>query len=57
MSVTAVIGVVWIGAPLANVLPTDTLRKMFGVLVIITGIRMLGLHTVVYNLFTGGPGS
>ncbi len=57
MSVTAVIGVVWIGAPLANVLPTDTLRKMFGVLVIITGIRMLGLHTVVYNLFAGGSGS
>lgn len=57
MSLTAVIGVVWIGAPLANVLPTDTLRKMFGVLVIITGIRMLGLHTVVYNLFARGAGS
>lgn len=56
MSVTAIVGVVWIGAPLANVLPTDTLRQLFGVLAVVVGIRMIGLHTLVYNWVTGGPG-
>ncbi len=54
MSLTAILGVVWLGAPLANSLPTETLRKLFGVLAIIVGIRMMGWHTVITALFAGG---
>jgi uncharacterized membrane protein YfcA len=57
MALGAIIGVVWLGAPLANALPTHTLRSIFGVLVIITGVRMLGWHTFIIGLFTrGGAG-
>ncbi len=54
MSLTAIVGVVWLGAPLANSLATETLRKLFGVLAIIVGIRMLGWHAVIISLFSGG---
>jgi len=54
MSLTAIVGVVWLGAPLANSLPTEVLRKLFGALAIIVGIRMLGWHAVIISLFSGG---
>ncbi len=56
LSLTAVAGVVWLGAPLANVLPTETLRHVFGIMTIIIGIRMLGWHMVLYNLCAGKGG-
>lgn len=52
MMVGAIVGSVWLGAPLANSLPKETLRAVFGIMMIIVGIRMVGLHTVLYNLFT-----
>ena len=55
MSVTAVIGVVWLGAPLANALPTLTLRYVFATVLLIIGVMMMGWHTAVYHLFMGGP--
>ncbi len=55
MSVTAVIGVVWLGAPLANALPTITLRYVFATVMLAIGIVMMGWHTAVYHLFMGGP--
>lgn len=54
MALGAVIGVVWLGAPLANALPTQTLRAIFGVMVIIVGVRMLGWHMFIVNLFNRG---
>ncbi|MFP3904567.1 MAG: TSUP family transporter [Armatimonadota bacterium] len=51
MMLGAVIGSVWLGAPLANSLPKDTLRALFGILLIFVGIRMVGLHTIIYNFF------
>ncbi len=50
MSIGAVVGSVWLGAPLANALPTDTLRAVFGVSVIVVGIRMLGWHMFIISL-------
>ncbi len=52
MVLGAIIGSVWLGAPLANVLPTAMLRLLFGILTIIIGIKMIGLHTMIWELVT-----
>lgn len=42
LSVGAVIGSTWVGAPLALVLKVDVLKKLFGIFIIIVGLRMVG---------------
>jgi uncharacterized membrane protein YfcA len=51
MILGAIIGTIWLGAPLANSLPTETLRKIFGIMTIAVGIRMMGWHTVFLAIF------
>lgn len=52
LAVGAVIGSTWLGAPLAVALPSEWLKKIFGVFMIIVGLRMLGLFTWLGTLFT-----
>ena len=50
MAVGAVIGSTWLGAPLAVALPADLLKKLFGIFIIIIGLRMVGAWAVVGTL-------
>lgn len=43
LGVGAVVGAYAVGAPLAQVLPSDVLRKAFGVLMLVFGLRMIGV--------------
>lgn len=52
MAVGAVIGSTWLGAPLAAVLPSVLLKKVFGVFIIIVGLRMIGTFGLIGTLFT-----
>lgn len=52
LSVGAVIGSTWVGAPAALALPVDVLKKMFGIFIILVGLRMLGVFAMVGALFT-----
>ncbi len=52
LAVGAVIGSTWLGAPAALALPVDLLKKVFGVFVIIVGLRMVGAFALVGALFT-----
>lgn len=51
MAVGAVIGSTWLGAPLAALLPSVLLKKVFGAFIIIVGLRMLGIFGIVAALF------
>lgn len=51
LAVGAVVGSYAIGAPLANYLPSDTLKKIFGVLMVIVGLRMVGAGDWLVKLF------
>ena len=42
LAVGAIIGTIFIGAPLANILPSATLKKIFGVMLIVFGLNMVG---------------
>lgn len=44
LAVGAVIGTMWFGAPLANYLPAETLKKIFGIFIILVGLRMAGVY-------------
>ncbi len=46
----AVIGTTLIGAPLAEALPEDTLKKLFGILMVIAGLKMTGVLDWVWGL-------
>ena len=50
IAVGAVAGSFFIGAPLAEALPAATLKKIFGVLMVIVGLRMIGLGGYLANL-------
>jgi len=39
----AIVGAYALGAPLAEILPSEVLRKIFGVVMLVFGLRMLGL--------------
>ena len=52
LSVGAVIGSTWLGAPAALALPVDVLKKVFGIFIIVVGLRMLGVFGMVAALFT-----
>jgi len=51
LSVGAVIGSTWLGAPLALYLPVEWLKKLFGVFIVIVGLRMLGVFALIGGLF------
>jgi uncharacterized protein len=51
LAVGAVLGTVFIGAPLANVLPDATLKKVFAGFMILTALQMLGVFDAVGKLF------
>ena len=47
LTIGAVIGVTFIGAPLAHHLKESMLRKLFGVLMVVAGLRMLGVFQLI----------
>lgn len=51
LSVGAVIGSTWLGAPAALYLPVDVLKKIFGIFIVIVGLRMLGVFALIGGLF------
>ncbi len=46
----AVVGAYAVGAPLAEALPSDVLRKAFGILMLVFGLRMIGVFEWVAAL-------
>lgn len=51
LSVGAVIGSTWLGAPAALALDVNMLKKLFGLFVIIVGLRMVGVGVLIGHLF------
>jgi len=51
LAVGAMLGTALIGAPLAERLPGDTLKQLFGVVMVISGLKMAGLFEWVPTLF------
>ncbi len=57
LAVGMVVGGFFIGAPLAEMLPGETLKKIFGVLLVVVGLRMVGLFPYLAQvLHIGGVG-
>lgn len=56
LAVGAIIGTVFIGAPLANYLPSDVLKRIFGVLMIVSGLQWSGVLGMISRVFGNGPG-
>jgi len=57
LAVGMVVGGFFIGAPLAEMLPGETLKKIFGVLLVVVGLRMIGLFPYLAQvLHIGGVG-
>lgn len=50
LAVGAVLGTTFIGAPLAEYLPAETLKKAFGVLMVLAGLKMTGLFDAALAL-------
>jgi hypothetical protein len=53
LAVGTVLGSFAIGAPLANYLPAETLKKGFGVLLVVSGLKMAGVFDFVTAKATG----
>lgn len=51
LAVGALVGAYLIGAPLAKATEPDKLKLMFGILMIIVGLRMTGAFSAVASLF------
>ncbi|MGC9318776.1 MAG: sulfite exporter TauE/SafE family protein [Armatimonadota bacterium] len=47
LAVGAIVGSFAIGAPLANWLPAETLKKGFGVLLVVSGLKMAGVFDFI----------
>ncbi len=47
LAVGAIVGSFAIGAPLANWLPADALKKGFGVLLVVSGLKMAGVFDFI----------
>lgn len=43
LSVGAILGTVFIGAPLVKILPSELLKRMFGVVMLVSGLQWSGL--------------
>ena len=57
LAVGAVVGSFFIGADLAQIVPGETLKKIFGVLLVVVGLRMIGLFPYLAQvLHIGGAG-
>ena len=57
LAVGMVVGGFFIGAPLAEMLPGEILKKIFGVLLVVVGLRMIGLFPYLAQvLHIGGGG-
>ncbi|MEN6645349.1 MAG: TSUP family transporter [Armatimonadia bacterium] len=54
LALGGVLGSTWLGAPLAAVLPSDVLKKVFGVFIIIVGLRMVGVFAAVGSMLQRG---
>ncbi|MBM3501026.1 MAG: sulfite exporter TauE/SafE family protein [Armatimonadetes bacterium] len=58
LAVGAVIGITFLGTPFAHALEGSMLRKLFGVLMMLTGLQMIGLFKLLGAwLGIGGPSS
>ena len=55
LAVGAILGTVFIGAPLANHLPSEKLKMIFGIFLMISGLQMAGAFEWIASLFTRGP--
>ena len=53
MAVGAVLGAYVLGAPLATKLDQETLKKLFGIVMIVMGLRMAGVLGFVAEKLTG----
>ena len=51
LAIGAVVGSYAIGAPLAEYLPSEVLKKIFGVLMVIIGLKMIGIDVWLGRLF------
>ena len=51
LALGGVIGTMWLGAPLANILPVEVLKRVFGVFMILVGLRMTGVFALIGGLF------
>jgi len=50
LAVGAIFGTTLLGAPLAEALPAETLKKLFGVLMVIAGLKMTGVFDWIGGL-------
>ncbi len=50
LAVGTIVGAYALGAPLAECLPSDTLRKIFGVVMFLFGLRMMGAFAWLASL-------
>ncbi len=56
LAVGAVAGSFFIGAPLAEMMPGETLKKVFGVLLTVVGLRMIGVFPYLAHVLHIGGG-
>jgi len=56
LAVGAVVGSFFIGAPLAEMLPGEILKKIFGVLLVVVGLRMIGFFPYLAQVLHIGGG-
>ncbi len=55
LAIGMAVGSFFIGAPLAEMLPGETLKKIFGVILVVVGLRMIGLFPyLAHVLHIGG---
>ncbi len=50
LAIGAVIGVTYVGVPLAEAIKAPLLGKLFGVLMTFVGLRMIGVFDILYQL-------
>jgi len=56
LAVGMVVGAFFIGAPLAEMLPGEILKKIFGVLLVVVGLRMIGVFPYLAQVLHIGGG-
>lgn len=55
LALGGVLGSTFLGAPLAAELPSALLKKLFGLFIILVGLRMIGFYAWVGSLFLNKP--
>jgi uncharacterized membrane protein YfcA len=55
LAVGGVLGSTFCGAPLAAALPSDLLKKIFGIFIILVGLRMVGFYAWLGAILTHKP--